>query len=586
MSTALFDLVGVLLIGVVTALSVAVLSGTQPPAFVTTMLERFGVSDVDTVSLALWLAVAAGALLIAKSLTNVVLTRRVLQFLSNRAALVAGTLAGALLSRPLLQVQQRSSQQTAYALTSGVNFATLIILGQGVVIVTEATLLAVLAAGLLLVSPVVTVFTIVFFLGVALVIQRLLSGWAGRLGERAIHAEVGSYSTIQEALRTYRETVVTHRRADYVSRFQGFRWEAAQVQANLQFMSLVPKYVFEVALVVGAALLAGSQLLTKDVSAAIAIIALFLAAGSRVVPSMLRLQGAMITIRGGAGQAGPAYELAQELGQIGLGTSPPEPPLPPAEIRSRLAAGYADFNPSISVRGVHLAYPGSHDSALDDVTIVLAAGQSIALVGPTGAGKSSLADVILGVLEPDEGEVLIGGLHPLVAVAQWPGAIAYVPQDVAMANGTVRDNVALGLPAEAVDDSWVWDALERAHLAAFLREYRDGLDTVIGEHGIKLSGGQRQRLGVARALYSHPKLLVLDEATSALDAETERAISMTLASLEGEVTTVTVAHRLATIMHCDLIAYMETGRLTALGTFDEVRAAAPNFDHQASLLGL
>ncbi|MCX6431892.1 MAG: ABC transporter ATP-binding protein, partial [Actinobacteria bacterium] len=521
-----------------------------------------------------------------ESIINILLTRRVLQFLANRQALVAGRLAAALLSRPLLQVQQRSSQQTSYALTSGVNFATLVILGQGVVLVTEGTLLVVLAAGLFLVSPIVTAFTIAFFVAVGLILQRLLSGWAGRVGQRATHAEVASYSVIQEALRTYRETVVAHRRADYVSRFQAVRWESAQVQADLQFMSLVPKYVFEIALVIGAALLAGSQLLTKDVSAAIAIIALFLAAGSRVVPSMLRLQGAMITIRGGAGQAAPTYELADELGQLGGGSGTPDPALPPAEIKARLIAGHGDFDPSISLKGIRLAYPGSEALALDDVTLDISAGRSLALVGPTGAGKSTLADVILGVLQADSGEALVGGQHPLTAVARWPGAIAYVPQDVAMANGTVRENVALGLPLEAIDDSWVWDALERAHLAVFLRDNREGLDTLIGEHGLKLSGGQRQRLGVARALYSRPKLLVLDEATSALDAETERIISMTLASLEGQVTTVTVAHRLATIMHCDSIAYLENGRVTAFGTFDEVRAMEPNFDHQARLLGL
>jgi len=235
---------------------------------------------------------------------------------------------------------------------------------------------------------------------------------------------------------------------------------------------------------------------------------------------------------------------------------------------------------------VFFAYSDSEAWVLDDVTLAVEVGRSLAIVGPTGAGKSTLADVILGVLQPAMGEVNIGGLPPLSTFATWPGAVAYVPQDVAMTNGTVRDNVALGLPFEAIDDNWAWDALERAHLADFLRRNRDGLDTVIGEHGIKLSGGQRQRLGVARALYSRPKLLVLDEATSALDAETERAIAMTLAALEGEVTTVTVAHRLATIIHCDTIAYLESGKITALGTFDEVRASAPNFDHQATLLGL
>lgn len=164
--------------------------------------------------------------------------------------------------------------------------------------------------------------------------------------------------------------------------------------------------------------------------------------------------------------------------------------------------------------------------------------------------------------------------------------MAYVPQAVALVEGSVRDNVALGLPREAIDDDRVWEALERAHLAAFLRQSRDSLDTEVGERGIRLSGGQRQRLGIARALYTRPRLLVLDEATSALDAETEMTVVETLKELEGEVTTVTIAHRLATVRTVETVVFMREGRVVSSGTFDEVRTAVPDFDRQASLLGL
>ena len=147
-------------------------------------------------------------------------------------------------------------------------------------------------------------------------------------------------------------------------------------------------------------------------------------------------------------------------------------------------------------------------------------------------------------------------------------------------------NVTVGLPAELVDDEFVWRALEKAQLDDFLREERHGLDTVVGEYGVRLSGGQRQRLGLARALFTNPRLLVLDEATSALDAETEQAVSAALESLAGDVTRIIVAHRLATIRHCDQVAYLENGLLVALGSFDEVREAVPGFDRQAQLLGL
>jgi ABC-type multidrug transport system fused ATPase/permease subunit len=588
MSTAFLDLLGILLIGLVTALSLSAMSSVPPPVIVQNILDILGLNQADPVTVALSLAVIAGVLLITKSVLNMVLTKRILRFLANRQALVSGRLAAGLLSRPLLQVQQRSSQETVYTLTSGVNAATLIILGQGTIALSEITLLVVLAAGMLAISPVVTVFTVVFFLIISFTLQRILAARAGRIGERSAHIEVQSVAIVQEALRTYREAVVSQRRGLYVQRFQNLRWQGAVNESDMQFVGFIPKYVLEIALVFGAGLLAASQLLARDLSAAVAIIAVFLAAGSRIVPSVLRLQTAAIRIRTAAGQAAPTYALACELDLEQLAPVNAESfgSIDPATIRSHLRMGHQGFDASIEISEIDVSYPGASTPALASVSLTLPAGASLALVGPTGAGKSTLADVILGVLIPDSGVALIGGLAPAEALATWPGAVAYVPQDVAMTNGTVRENVALGLPAEIIDDDWVWDALNRAHLAAFLRDSREGLNTVIGENGVKLSGGQRQRLGIARALYTRPKILVLDEATSALDAETEQAITNTLQELEGTVTTVTIAHRLATIRHCDLVVYLEGGRAQAQGSFSEVRATTPQFERQAQLLGL
>ncbi len=180
----------------------------------------------------------------------------------------------------------------------------------------------------------------------------------------------------------------------------------------------------------------------------------------------------------------------------------------------------------------------------------------------------------------------MGGVPPGDAVRRWPGSIAYVPQDVMLANDSVRANVALGLPRDVIDDDLVWDALRRAHLADYLRGQPEGIDMQIGERGLRLSGGQRQRLGIARALFTRPRLLVLDEATSALDAETEDAITTMLDELEGDVTTVIIAHRLSTIRHVDLVAYLEEGEALAIGSFDEVCARIPTLQRQAELMGL
>ena len=218
--------------------------------------------------------------------------------------------------------------------------------------------------------------------------------------------------------------------------------------------------------------------------------------------------------------------------------------------------------------------------------MIVPGGSSVGIVGTSGAGKSTLVDIMLGVLQPDLGSVSIDGQYPWIVAAEHPGSIAYVPQKVALVNGSIRDNVALGLKSSAEVDELVVSALEQACLYSLLFEDREGLDTVVGEGGVELSGGQRQRLGLARALFSRPKVLVLDEATSALDTETEHAISQALAELNGITTRVVVAHRLSTVRTCDSLVYLEAGRVRAIGTFDDVRALSTDFDRQARLSGM
>jgi len=207
-------------------------------------------------------------------------------------------------------------------------------------------------------------------------------------------------------------------------------------------------------------------------------------------------------------------------------------------------------------------------------------------VGSSGAGKTTLVDVLLGILEPDSGTVQISGVTPLEAISKWPGAIAYVPQDVLVTNGSIRENVALGYPLEAATDELVNDAIRIASLAEFVATLPEGLDTNLGERGAKISGGQRQRIGIARALFTKPKLLVLDEATSALDGGTEESISSDIQKLKGSTTVVLIAHRLSTVRDADLVLYMDKGEIVARGTFEEVRNAVPDFDRQAKLMGL
>jgi ABC-type multidrug transport system fused ATPase/permease subunit len=247
---------------------------------------------------------------------------------------------------------------------------------------------------------------------------------------------------------------------------------------------------------------------------------------------------------------------------------------------------HSGFYASVKLSDVSFKYPGANSQAVKKVNLELFPGQKCAVVGPSGAGKSTLIDLILGVIEPDEGVVQISGTSALDAIRKWPGALGYVPQDVVIWNGTIRSNIGLGFPEELVLDNLVSDAIQNSLLSTYVDALQLKALSKVGDRGSSMSGGQRQRLGIARAFYTKPKLLVLDEATSSLDGETEASIVKSINELDEDITVILIAHRLSSIRDADQVVYLEDGEIKAVGTFDEVRKMVSNFDHQASLMGL
>lgn len=571
MATSLLDLFGVVLIGLVGALSLA-FNDRQTPPWVDSVVSTFDLGGLSDGALIAAIAGTAAALLLAKSVVSPLLMARVLRFLARREAIVSARLTREVVSRPITFIQGRSSQETSQALGQGVNFAVSVVLGQMAVALSESALLVLLSAVLLVVNPVAAVGAIAFFAVVGWGMQQVLGPRAGKFGRGRTAADTDTLRLVQEVIGAYREIAITDRRSFYIGRIEALRGEAAGFAAGSQLVNLLPKYISEAALVLGSFALAGVLFATEPIVSAVGTFALFLAAATRIMPSLLRLQGAALGMRIAAASAGFTLQLVDDL-RASAGEAPV---LEAIEV----SAGYpcrehVGFIPNCRVRDVTFTYPGADRPALQDVNLVIEQGQSLALVGRSGSGKSTLADLILGLLPPDRGEVSIAGMAPSVAERKWPGAIGYVPQDVMLADDSVRANVALGLPRSEIDDEAVWDALRRAHLAEYLRQQPEGLDTPVGERGVRFSGGQRQRLGIARALFTRPRFLVLDEATSALDAETEEAITQMLRELEHDVTTVIVAHHLSTIRHVDMVAYLELGTILVQGTFDEVSDRVP-----------
>jgi ABC-type bacteriocin/lantibiotic exporter with double-glycine peptidase domain len=244
------------------------------------------------------------------------------------------------------------------------------------------------------------------------------------------------------------------------------------------------------------------------------------------------------------------------------------------------------FQSNIELKNIILKYPGSHNLALNNISIDINSGTSTAIVGKSGAGKTSLVDVLLGVIEPQQGTISISGVSPEEAVNTWPGAISYLPQNIQVFNGTIRENICSGYEISQISDDVIWRALRVAQLEKFVLSLEHKLDTYIGDQGNKLSGGERQRLGIARAIITQPKLLVMDEGTSSLDGQTELDVTNAISELKKDTTVILIAHRLSSTRSMEKIIYLESGKVISTGTFSEVRQSVPDFDKQSRLMGL
>ena len=573
---SLLDLVGVALIGILGALTVTGVQSRAPGNRVMQILEFLGIENFTLQNQAAMLGSFATALFVARTFLTILFTRRTIHFLSRQGSILGSEIVRRILSRPITYLQSKSPQDLVYLTTIGANSVSLGVIGNFVTLVSDVSLLIVLSIGLFILDPLIAIETIGIFAVIAFILNGLLQKKAKRLSEDQYRYTVLGNEQLLESFSSYREILVRNRRDYYAEQNAGIRNSLAGIHAETTFMPNISKYAIEITVIFGAFLFTGLQFFLQDAANAIATLSVFLAAGSRIAPAVLRVQQGAIQIQSSIGSALPTLELLAELSDVDH--------LPLSS--NTIDLSHNGFENNIVFNAVSLKYPAKEDYALNEINLRIKPGSLVAVVGPSGAGKTSLVDVLLGVISPTSGSVLIGGERPLKCIEKWPGALSYVPQDVMISNTTVAANVALGFSSKMYDASLVNEALEVAQLSEFVSTLKDGINTEVGERGAQLSGGQRQRLGIARAMFTKPKLLVLDEATSALDGETEMLVSKAINSLKGSVTIILVAHRLSTVRDADLVLYMEEGKLLAHGSLSEVREAVPNFDRQAKLMGL
>ena len=352
------------------------------------------------------------------------------------------------------------------------------------------------------------------------------------------------------------------------------RQGAVKARASLSFLSIIPRYGYEAALIGGFLLIGGVGYMLGGLSAAVVAVALFAAVGLRLIPALTGIQSSVIT-------ATASVPWVRDVVNDLRGT----------EANAIDALGGTDVSAlpetpqALELRDIEFRYPTGADPVLLGLNLVLPLGSTLGIVGPSGSGKSTLIDLLLGLRAPTSGKITIGGTPLPEVIHAWRSRIGYVPQRVSLFDGTIGQNVALSWD-EDYDREKVMAALEKAQLGSLISSREHGIDEPIGERGVSLSGGQQQRLGIARALYSDPLILVLDEATSSLDTKTEDDVVRAIKALQGEVTVIAVAHRISTIKDYDQICYLDNGRILGKGTFLELAAAVPQFGLQVRLASL
>jgi ABC-type multidrug transport system fused ATPase/permease subunit len=423
---------------------------------------------------------------------------------------------------------------------------------------------------LLLVDPLLAIIVGVV-LGLAYAgIFAVVSGWLGRLGQARITANKERFTAVSEAFGAAKEVKVGGLEQAYMQRFAAPASIYARTEATSRVIQQLPRYALE-ATAFGGMLLVMLYLLAKSGSfaAALPVIALYVFAGYRLMPALQQIYGAFTQLR----YVGPSLDaLHKDLASLQDGNAQRGPITP------------LSLTQSICLKAVTFRYPNAQHPTLKNIDLIIPAHSTVGFVGATGSGKTTTVDVILGLLEPQEGALNIDG-QPITAAncRQWQRAIGYVPQHIYLADDSVAANIAFGVKTEDINQKAVERVAKIANLHEFVvNDLPQGYSTTVGERGVRLSGGQRQRIGIARALYHNPEVLILDEATSALDNLTEQAVMEAVNNLGHGITIILIAHRLSTVRQCDQIYLLERGEVKASGTYEELTASNQQFAAMAN----
>lgn len=432
--------------------------------------------------------------------------------------------------------------------------------------------------GLTILNPFVVLMALAIFGCGYVILYRMVRQRLMVNGKKISEIATRRYKLMSEGFGGIKDVLLLGRQAVFVNRFEASGDTLSVSLSTNDALAMAPKYFMD--LVAFSSVILLFLYLTKnyqgDLTSVLPLLALYALAGFKVLPALQQIYHAVATIKGSSS----AFDAIKEDLKSSLYFD--------SEVdASGKSAGAAVPIPALTqnimLRDVTFTYPGKSQPALNSLSLEIPANKSVGFVGATGSGKSTLVDIVIGLLSPDEGKVLIDGV-PLTRrnIRSWQNKIGLVSQSIFLSDASIRENVAFGIPLDSIDTSRVREVLARAHMDEFISELPDGIETRVGERGVQLSGGQRQRVGIARSLYHNPEILVFDEATSALDGITEKSIMEAINDFSGKKTIILVAHRFTTIQQCDIIYFIDKGRVIDQGTYEELVGGNVQFKAMSS----
>ncbi|MFC4139885.1 MULTISPECIES: ABC transporter ATP-binding protein [unclassified Microbacterium] len=547
------DMVGVA--AMVPLMQLATTDGQPQGAFLEWLVGLIGTSELSVL-----LPLVAGlvaATFIVKSAGSLAFRWWMLGRTTKISALASAELMNRYVLSPYAAHRQRRLSELYRNINDSTNQASSVLLAL-VTLCSDVLVLVAITIVLAFSSPIlVTVFTIALFGFLVFGVQRVLRARQLRIGEEIADAGLQAWQSLMPGLEGFRETRLTSSGELFVGGFREARLRGARASREMAFLSDIPRYLLEVIFIFAILGIAGLLFLLGQPEMVIPILGLFAAASMRALPTMTRVSANIATMR--TGQAGLRIMTSSldELAQGGRHEERPRDSRP--------------YSGDIELERVSFQYADAERPVLEDLSLTIAENSTVAFTGGSGAGKSTILDLVLGLLEPTQGAISCGGRLIDDDLAAWHAGLGVVPQEVFLTSDSIAANIAFGERADLIDRDRVREVARLAQLDAVLADLPEGLETKVGDRGVRLSGGQRQRVGLARALYRRPHVLVLDEATSALDNATEHEIAQTLRGLQGTMTIIIVAHRLSTVRASDRLFFLREGRVAAEGTFDEVR---------------